>query len=221
MPICTYGHKVIFFAHIPKTGGSSVESYLRQKGELSLFGEPKIDGIHLQHLTRDTVAKLPTLPHLDHGFAVVRAPIARMVSEFIWRSDPLKPLQRLARPLGGAMARRIKVRGQKYSLTFAEWVPLVLEEACDTPGMRDNHMRAQIDFLARGDRLFLFEQGFEPVFRWIDDLTDGKPSAPVERLKASIYAKPQVDDVSRELIETFYAQDVALHREMQADRAVY
>ena len=216
MPVLTLGQRVIFFAHIPKTGGSSVEAYLGQKGELSLFGEPKIDGVHLQHLTRDKVSALSAMPAFDHGFAVVRAPVSRMVSEFIWRSDPLKPLQRLARPLTGAT-----VRGKKRSLTFAEWVPLVLDEARDAPDMRDNHMRPQIDFLARGDRLFLFEQGFEPVFRWIDSLTDGKPGAPVERLKASISAKPLADDPTRALIEEFYSQDEALHREMQAGRSTY
>lgn len=221
MPICTSGKNVIFFAHIPKTGGSSIEAYLRQKGELSLFGEPKIDGVHLQHLTREQVSGLATSPTFDHSFAIVRSPVARIVSEFIWRSAPLKPLQRMARPLSGATARRIKVSGKKRSLTFAEWVPLVLAEVREMPNLRDNHMRAQIDFLAKGDKLFVFEQGLGPVFRWIDGVTDNKPSPPVEHLKASTYAKPEVDANSRKLIEAFYEQDVALHREMRAGRRTY
>lgn len=221
MPICTFGKKVIFFAHIPKTGGSSIEAYLRQKGDLSLFGEPRIEGVHLQHLTREKVSALTTFPTLDHSFAVVRSPVARMVSEFIWRSKPLKPLQRLTRPLSGATVRRIKLRDKKKLLTFSEWVPLALGEARETPSVHDNHMRAQIDFLAEGDKLFVFEQGLDPVFRWIDGVTDSKPSPPVERLKASIYAKPEVDDISRKLIEVFYEQDVCLHREMQAGRSGY
>lgn len=221
MPICTVDNKVIFFAHIPKTGGSSIEAYLRLKGDLSLFGAPKIDGVHLQHLTREKVLAMTTIPTFDHRFAIVRSPVTRMVSEFIWRSGPLKPLQHLMRPLSGVAARRIKVSGKKRSLTFAEWVPLVLDEVRETPSLRDNHMRAQVDFLARGDKLFLFEQGLDPVFRWIDGITDGKPSAPVERLKASVYEKPKVDEISRRLIEAFYEQDVALHYEMQAGRRIY
>ncbi|SDY56398.1 sulfotransferase family 2 domain-containing protein [Citreimonas salinaria] len=221
MPICTFRQTVLFFAHIPKTGGSSVEAYLRQKGDLSLFGEPKVSGIHRQHLTRDQVAAIPGLPVFDYRFAVVREPVSRMVSEFLWRSEPLKPLQWLARPLARAEARRIKVRGRKRSLTFAEWVPLALEEACEFPGMRDNHMRAQVDFLAAGDRLFAFEKGLQPVFRWIDYATDGAPSETPERLKANRSARPQVDAASRALIEAHYNRDAALHRDLHAGRVVF
>ncbi|WP_299934544.1 sulfotransferase family 2 domain-containing protein [uncultured Pelagimonas sp.] len=221
MPICTYLDRVIFFAHIPKTGGTSVEAYLQQKGEISLFGEPKIGGVHLQHLARDTVAGLPDLPQFDQCFGVVRDPVSRMVSEFMWRSAPLKPLQRLARPWDGPKARRIKVRGTKHSLTFAEWVPLALDEARENPNMRDNHMLAQCAFLAKGDWLFLFENGLQPVFRWIDENTDGRASPSVKRLKASHVTKPTVDDASREQIEQFYQQDVALHQSVVAGRTTF
>ncbi len=220
MPVCTYLDKAIFFAHIPKTGGTSVETYLRQKGPVSLFGEPKINGVHLQHLARKTVQEIPNLPNFDSSFAVIRDPVSRMVSEYIWRSDPLNPLQRLARPFHGLQARRIKVRGVKRSLTFAEWVPIALEEARDNPNMRDNHMRAQCDFLAKGDRLFLFENGLFPVFRWIDATTDGKEGAPVQKLKASRATKPPVDDASRHQIEDFYKLDVALYQSVNAGRTV-
>lgn len=219
MPICTCGRTVIFFSHIPKTGGSSIEAYLSEKGKLTLLGEPKIDGVHRQHLTRDQLATLPDLPAFDHSFAVIRDPVSRLASEFIWRSEPLKPLQRLARPTAARRARRIMMAGGKRSLTFREWVPLVLDEARQSPGMRDNHMRPQVEFLAGGDRLFSFEAGLQPVFRWIDRITDGMVGAPTCLKKASS-AKPEIDSTSRELIESFYAEDVALHREIRAGRTM-
>ena len=36
MPLAVIGDKVLYFAHIPKCGGSSVEAYLRAKGRLFL-----------------------------------------------------------------------------------------------------------------------------------------------------------------------------------------
>ena len=221
MPICIYGETVLFFAHIPKTGGSSIEAYLRYKGPLALFGEPKVDGIHRQHLTRAQLELVPDLPAFDHAFSVLRDPVSRIVSEYLWRSRPLKPSQRIARPFRRGLARRIKVRGNVRALTFAEWVPLVLDEAAETPGMRDNHMRPQVEFLATGDRLFAFENGLEPVFRWIDDVTDGQANASPERLKASTAPKPEVSDASRALIEEWYSADLSLLQDIQAGRSIY
>ncbi|MGR3493760.1 sulfotransferase family 2 domain-containing protein [Citreimonas sp.] len=221
MPICTFADKVLFFAHIPKTAGSSVEAYLRQKGHLSLFGEPKISGVHRQHLTRSQVERIAGLPEFDQSFAIVRDPVSRLASEYLWRSEPLKPLQRLLHPFSGHTRRRIKVCGRKRSLTFAEWVPLVLDEARDDPGMRDNHMRPQVEFLAPGDRLFLFENGLRDVFGWIDAQTDGQAAAPPDRLKASGSASVKIDASSRELIEAHFEDDVALHMALREGRTIY
>ncbi|MCT4553587.1 MAG: sulfotransferase family protein [Pelagimonas sp.] len=220
MPICSSPNAVIFFAHIPKTGGSSVEAYLRQKGQVSLFGEPKIGGVHQQHLSRDVIAGLPDLPDFDCSFAVLRDPVSRLVSEFLWRSDPLKPLQKIARFREKEVVRRIKVDGVKRSLTFSEWVPLCFEETRKNPNHRDNHMRPQIDFLASGDRLFSFERGLEGVFQWLDEITQTSASSRGERLKASGGSKPHVSGEIRELIESYYDNDLRLCAEVAQGRRV-
>src|SRR5687768_4185817 len=89
MPLVKANGRQIFFAHVPKTGGSSVEDYLVQRfGELSLIDRHKrerVPGTGLitpsTHLTaRDLEELLPT--DLDHCFAYVREPVGRALSEY-------------------------------------------------------------------------------------------------------------------------------------------
>lgn len=221
MPVFDTPAARLYFSHIPKTGGSSVEAYLRQKGDMSFFGPPKIDSIHRQHLHRSLAIRVLGNETFDHSFAVLRDPVARLVSEFMWRSDPLKPMQKLPFLFSKSVIRRVRVDGRKMSLTFADWVPLVLDETRKNPSHRDNHMRPQVEFLAKGDRLFAFENGLDAVFRWCDAVTDGTPSDPVTRLKMSKSAKPDVAANTRNMIEQFYADDVALHQDVLQGRSVF
>lgn len=213
MPILKTGAKLIYFAHIPKAGGSSVDAYLRTKGSLSfqisqrpadLPGTP-------QHWHDALIAPLFAPDFFDARFAVLRDPVARMMSEFLWRSDPLKPLQRLARPLRGGAARRIRVGGSKQSLSFDEWVPRALDAYAADPWIYDNHLRPQRDFVRDDDQLFALEDGLNPVFRWIDAVTDTPASPGTFWEKKSDADPPRVSRKTRRLIEAHYAADVALH----------
>ncbi len=82
MPLATWNGITIFFAHVPKTGGSSVEDYLaRRFGPLCIIDRNKRSGVAgtglivpSTHLAAEDLAEL--LPHdLTYSFAVVRDPL--------------------------------------------------------------------------------------------------------------------------------------------------
>ena len=88
MPIVQTPKGLIFFAHVPKTGGSSVEEYLVRRfgGPLSLIDNNKNKGVRgtglitpATHLAVTDLREL--LPRLHYSFAVVRDPLSRLQSE--------------------------------------------------------------------------------------------------------------------------------------------
>ncbi|MDU8911550.1 sulfotransferase family 2 domain-containing protein [Aestuariicoccus sp. MJ-SS9] len=218
MPICKAGTRLIYFAHIPKTGGSSVDAYLRTKGTVSFLTPERPDGLAAtpQHLHEAVISQLFAPDFFDARFAVLRDPVARLMSEFLWRSEPLKPFQRLARPFRGGKARRIKVAGEKLSLTFDEWVPRVLAARDADPWIADNHLRPQVEFIREGDQLFALENGLDPVFRWIDEVTETAPSGGGFWEKKSSGQALTPSRKTRKLIEKTYAEDVRLHARLRA-----
>ncbi|MFP4043962.1 MAG: sulfotransferase family 2 domain-containing protein, partial [Rhodosalinus sp.] len=88
MPLLEAGGRRIFFAHIPKTGGSSVEAYMATKGQLSMMspgrplpGEP----VTAQHYHRDLYLPKLAETRVDAWFAILRDPVQRLVSEYRFR----------------------------------------------------------------------------------------------------------------------------------------
>ncbi len=214
MPILRTSDRVILFMHVPKAGGTSVERYLATKGELTWTNPSRHADLPCtpQHFHRDLFAHVTGGQAFDASFAVLRDPVARMQSEFVYRSDPLKLLQRAARPFRGGKARRIKMGGEgKQSLTFDEWVPRALKAAEDAPYLYDNHLRPQSAFVDPDvDQLFRLEDGLEQVFRWIDAVTGTGPSEGQFWEKRAETAPPKPARKTRKMIEAQYAADLAL-----------
>ncbi|WP_068110348.1 sulfotransferase family 2 domain-containing protein [Tropicimonas marinistellae] len=212
MPILKHGNRLILFIHIPKTGGTSVEAYMRQKGPLSLYHPDLIDGLATtpQHLHAGMMDSLFDADFFDARFAVLRDPLDRLVSEFRWRArvpDPkyarfgLRDLSRRGRFL---------IRGKKRFLTFDEWVAYLLDRYPADPFIYGNHLRPQHEFLRGDERLFRLEDGLEPVFRWLDTVTETAPGTAPERQKPASFQYPEIGMQTRDRVRTFYAQDYAL-----------
>lgn len=185
MPLARIGDTLLFFVHIPKTGGTSIETYLRAKGSVALAGSRRgWSKISLQHLHRTLYEELVPRDFYSRAFAVIREPKARLMSEFRMRATPFRAK---FRPLGLLQAARlraqgrpvyaVRVRGRIEYLDFDGWVRRVFREYRRDPFFKDNHIRPQNEFVEPGQRLFLFEEGLEPVFRWIDTET-GTPAVP-------------------------------------------
>jgi hypothetical protein len=157
--------RLLYFAHVPKCGGSAVEDYLaRRFGPLGLF-----DWSHLkrppseratisspQHLTAMQIARLFPPGIFVASFAVVRHPVSRMVSEYAYDS---------------------KISGRAVALDeradFAAWLDEALDEVGRDPTVRDNHLRPQSDFVPQDARVFAFESGLAPIILWLDSMAGG------------------------------------------------
>ena len=96
MPI--YHLHRIAHIHIPKTGGTAIESHFHEIGDMewgraSWLGREQRNGrwYELQHLTWLELRELSGLP-LDSykSIAVVRDPYSRMLSDFLWRRRIVK-----------------------------------------------------------------------------------------------------------------------------------
>lgn len=165
MPSLTLPGRLIWFAHCPKAGGTSVERLL-----VDAFG-PAVGHLHWgwdlwwrrggwreadppnspQHLTwADAEARLDTRP--DAVFALVRDPALRLASEQRWQRRGRRGTR-----LGKALAW----------LPFPLWLRLMLEVARRNPYAFDNHLRPQADFVPEGAEVFRLEDGLAPVAAWL------------------------------------------------------
>lgn len=205
MPLMRSKSKLIYFAHIPKTGGSSVEAYLRQKGELLFHTQNLPNGLPVrpQHFHRKLIEPILGSAVIDHRFAIVRDPLSRMISEYGWLTEGKRK--------DGPGGRQIRTLwGKPKDLSFDAWVSRVLRAYQSDPFVNDNHIRRQVDFVDPQMKLFRFEDGLDKVFDWIDEISDGCSNARGLHEKRGASVRPPVSDKTRSKIEKFYAKDYTL-----------
>ena len=212
MPSVTINEKMVFFAHCPKSGGTSIEHYLAERypplrlvdrkwGKKWRFcGETRRARIRSspQHMTwEDALSVLPSKP--DHVFTVVRDPVARLISEYKFHRT-LRGTGRVGRLL--------------RQLDFSTWLRVVLRAARQDPFLFDNHLRAQHEFIPEsGAVVFRLEDGLEKVSVWLAGLEAGEREAGVIEHKLASRAprrglRPSRQDL--ELIARTYAADYEL-----------
>lgn len=147
----------VLFAHIPKTGGSAVEKTFAGSGWAVSYLDGKVGPGTVNHVRKCTpqhmhAEMLETVFRLDRFdaiFAIVRDPIARYRSEYLWRRRKLDEI-----PLAPE-------RVERWSLAefgkYDAW-----------PFMWDNHLRPQVEFLLPEMMVFHFEDGLEAALRTLD-----------------------------------------------------
>lgn len=148
----------IFFIHIPKTGGTSIEHAFKTRGMMRLeesflytpwsrfVKKNRSDRIRcsLQHLTFTELARIApsVLSHMKGVFTVVRNPYDRILSEFYYLKKRLLVKERDCKLWGLSPAWR--ARYLKNPNTFVRGVyALYLQN----PHILDNHFLPQVEFL--------------------------------------------------------------------------
>lgn len=193
MPLARLGSSLVYFAHIPKTGGTSIETYLRARGRLALHNNrgKKFLACSPQHIHADLFKALFGKAFCDFSFAVLRDPVARFQSEYRHR------------------AKRAEEAGREIQ-PFDIWAPHVLKRALDDPFLFDNHLRPQSEFVVPDMRLFRLENGLDAVFDWLDRIGEATAPGPREWRRNLTHVEVAMSGETEALIREFYAADCQL-----------
>ncbi len=205
MPSLTLPNRLIWFAHCPKAGGTSIEKFM-----VSNWGDA-VSHLHWgwdlwwrgggwrvanppnspQHMIwADAQSQLSRAPDLI--FAVVRNPADRMASEYRWQRE-----KRRGTRLGKALAH----------LPFSLWLRVLLRAAQHHPYIFDNHFRPQADIVPQTAQVFHFEAGLEPVIHWLADVTDDTVDIRTIPHALRSTTRTEISPKDRALIGAAFAED--------------
>lgn len=204
MPMVKAGTQLIFYAHVPKCGGSSVSKYLSDRFGPVAFNDKR----HLrydpqsqwtrsspQHLDAKNLARLFPPGFLDAVFTIVRHPVGRLISAYHFQLE---------------YEGRIPSQGG-----FSDWLAELPGRLAEDPFIYDNHFRPMSDFVPKGAKVFHLEHGLDALVPWFDEMTgtQAPPRAiPVTNKRGRSIgrrAPPLVTPTDREVeqIIKLYAED--------------
>jgi hypothetical protein len=197
MPIFRINNKLIFYAHVPKAGGSSVADYFKALGARSAFTfgaqwrqrpRDRWSSTSPQHIDAKSLAELFPVDFFDACFTVVRHPEDRIISEYKFR------------------AGRSKIHA---ALPLSDWLHIVTAASNANPFAFDGHVRPQTDFLPANCKVFKLEDGHDGLGEWIAEVADIKPPVPPfsQHSNKSMAMETRLNQNDRELINTLYAKD--------------
>ena len=200
MALIHHAGKLLFYAHVPKTGGTSIEHFLTANfGEVGLFDDTWTAFRSFetgfvtspQHLAASAVERIFPEGAIDYSFAVVRHPLDRMLSSFRFQAN-------------GGLREKLRHIG------FSAWCEAMLSAAEREPTFSDNHFRPQSDLVPEGAEVFQLEEGLEPLERRLAEVL-GQPSLQhgVERKNVSRPepANMRLTQADVQRINAFYAAD--------------
>ena len=203
MPVYVIDQSFLFFSHVPKCGGTSVEKSLRRHGREFLFDR----GFHaapesfsrcsVQHLHRAAIARIFPEAMFDFEFATVRNPFARIESEFRFRRGLRPRSRRNTRP--GELPPEPE--------NFADWLRYALGHSADHPYLFDNHLRPQNEFVGPATEVFRLENGLTPVFERLSRVTGREITPPARRFQQSARLDIHWTEADRALVREFYVDD--------------
>lgn len=221
MPLAKINGRLLHFIHIPKTGGSSVSSYLRAKGPVALYSRERVEWSRStpQHIELATQSVLIPDGFADHTFAILRDPFDRLLSEYRYRALRRNHANDLPDRIGPCDKLTVEFDWEaEFHGTFDQWVERIFSGQASDPYLCDNHVRPQADFIGRTAKVFLFDDGLEPVFTWIDHITDTERAlVNLDRNASSKFAIHMLD-ATRKMISEYYRGDFLLVKKARVAR---
>lgn len=199
MPFFKASQKIIYFAHVPKCGGSAVEHYLHARFGAVGFVDPHFYSVpgpqqwtrsSPQHVPADILDRLFPADFFDASFAVVRHPVDRLVSEYHYLRDHLNRIDRTE--------------------SFSTWISHLDRAIAENFWLYDNHLRPMVDMVPAQATIFRLEDGLEQVIPYLDGLV-GVCDRPLRiepvltRDPSILKVVPSPDDIAT--IERLYGQD--------------
>lgn len=168
MPIIRAGSQLIYYAHVPKCGGSSIESYLMNRfGQIAFFNKRhhSIPVAHRwsqtspQHIDLATRDQLFPDGFFDHSFAVVRHPVRRLISAYHFQLEV--------------------EQSTPANISFSFWLEGLADTMAADPFVYDNHTRPMVDLVPDDAKVFHLEHGLDAIVPWLDELTESNNAARV------------------------------------------
>lgn len=202
MPVFRKDGKNILFVHVPKCGGSSIENAFRDSG-YSVLGLDRSGGkksanyqrvCSPQHMHADLLQRTLRIGRFDMVFMVVREPIARFRSEYVYR-------------------HRKQETVSKAAVDISKWAEKNFRAYEKDPYVLDNHLRPQDEFWLPEARVYRLEDGLETM---IQDLNSTFELGVEWQTKRVLHSKAEVgfsssevelSDELHERLTDFYAAD--------------
>lgn len=166
MPIFRTDAKLVYYAHVPKCGGSAVNWYLTQRfGPLamtdarytSIAPARRWNRTSPQHIDRESLERLFPLDFFDAVFSIVRHPVTRILSAYHFQRDVEQSLS--------------------SHVDFSDWLADLPELMEENVFAFDNHVRPMTMIVPEGATVFHVEHGLDHIIPWFDRLT-GTQAAP-------------------------------------------
>lgn len=176
MPIARLpNHKLIYFAHVPKCAGTTVEAYLGARfGPLGLLDlrfakRPVQDAWSLsppQHMPEPVRRDLLPDTLFDALFATVRHPATRLRSVFLFQREIEKAIP--------------------PQTSFPHWIGTLARSLATDPYALHGHLRPMSEYVPREARVFRTENGLAPLVTWLDALAQQEdPACKMERMNVT------------------------------------
>ena len=191
MPIFRNERRLVYFIHIPKTGGSSIENAMRAHGVrvAMLMSKEKNTALKFskctpQHIHADIIDRFFGDSFFDWQFALVRNPFARIASEY-----------------------KMKAALEKKPVSPDEWILRAIERYAEFPFTRDNHIRPQCQFITKEAEVFRLEDG---LLKPIEKLCEVLQVLKISTVPHSRKSKSQVLKISPQTLQSivgFYKED--------------
>lgn len=200
MPIFLREGRAVLFAHVPKTGGTSIERLFRRAGWETHFRTTRRSDPTLfpvlrcspQHYHASLLQELVAVERLDLAFLVTRHPLDRFRSEYVMRNvaDP-----------------------RTDAASVERWAARAFGAYRTNAFVYDNHLRPQREFEVPGARTYRLEDGLGAVVADLNERydlgldTDIPYSSHSRRRSAPPSSTVEVSPAVAELVATFYQED--------------
>lgn len=207
MPLAFIQGRLVYFAHVPRCGGTAVENYLHARfGRLafvdrqfnSLSAKQRWSKTSPQHLETQALERIMPRSWISWSFTVVRHPAARIASVFRFQRDIEQSI-----PTGQS---------------FSDWVCNLAASLKKQPHQFDNHTRPASDLVPSDAVVFRLEDGLSRVVGWLDQI-EGATRGPREVAAANVLTavrahlgrvpgpEPEMTLTAQAAIAALYADD--------------
>ena len=196
MPLYLNEEQAITFLHIPKTGGTTIESWLNESGKYQqiFFSQKTLQDMLVtpQHLGSPTLTELTrTLERpFEYKFAVVRNPFDRIISEFFYRIK-----------LGSIQL------GERAESLFSPWVINSLKNYKKNHQVLDNHLRPQTYYVNADVEIFKFEDGIKNILDTVGKRIGMQGNGEVKPQKVGEKKSVRWSPTAIKMVLELYSQD--------------